>query len=67
MVNQINNLKCNKSTKDPYDIPVSLVKTAKNIIYIYLADLYNSSISKGVFPEKIKLAKVVPLLQQVPD
>jgi len=31
VVNQINNLKCSKSN-DPYDIPVSLVKMAKNVI-----------------------------------
>jgi len=61
VVNQINNLKCSKSN-DSYDIPVSLVKMVENIISICLADLYNSSISNGVFPEKLK-AKVVPLFK----
>jgi len=36
---------------------------AKNIISIYLADLYISRISNGVFSEKLKLAKVVPLFK----
>ena len=50
-----------KKSNDPYDIPVSLVKLSKKIIAPYLSDIFNHCILEGIFPEKLKLAKVIPV------
>jgi len=50
-------------------MPLSLVNVTTNIKSIYLADIYDSSISNGVFLEKLKQQKC-PLLKsgtQVPE
>jgi len=58
----INLLEDKKST-DPYDIPVRLVKLSKNILCTYLADIFNNCMQNGVFPDKLKVAKVIPIFE----
>jgi len=58
----INLLEDKKST-DPYDIPVRLVKLSKNILCTYLADTFNNCMQNGVFPDKLKVAKVIPIFE----
>jgi len=61
----INSLDDKEST-DPYDIPFILVKLSKNIICTYLADIFNHCVQNGVFPDKFKLAKVIPVFKSGP-
>ena len=57
------NLLDDKKFTDPYDIPVKLVKLSKNIMCTYLADIFNNCIQNGIFPDKLKLAKVIPIFK----
>lgn len=51
----------NKTSKDCDDIDMSLVKKVIDGIVEPLTYIYNLSFKTGVFPEKMKLAKVIPL------
>ena len=57
------NLLYDKKSTDSYDIPVRLVKLSKNIAYTYLANIFNHCVQNGVFPDKSKLAKVIPVFK----
>ena len=48
-------------TEDIYKIPIRVLKDLNEEISGPLAQIYNASFSKGVFPDKLKLAKVIPL------
>ena len=54
-----------KKSTDPYDIHVRLVKLSKNIICTYIADIFNNCVQNGFFPDKLKLAKVIPIFYLV--
>ena len=54
------NLLDNKTSTDPYAIPVRLVKLSKNIVCTCLADIFNNCVQNGIFPDKLKFAKVIP-------
>ena len=56
----IESLNQNK-TEDIYRIPIRVLKDLKEGISEPLAEIFNTSFSKGVFPDKLKLAKVIPL------
>jgi len=45
----------------PYGIPISLIKLAKPYISSPLSSIYNLSFTSGVFPEALKLSRVIPL------
>jgi len=62
---KLTNLLDDRMSTDPYDIPVRLVKLSKNIICTYLADIFNNCAQNGVFPDKLKLAKVIPIFISV--
>ena len=53
-------LKNGKST-GPFSIPVKLLKLVKSDISRPLACIFNESITLGIFPDKLKLAKVIPI------
>ena len=53
-------LKNGKST-GPFSIPVKLLKLLNPYIYKPLAQIFNESITLGIFPNKLKHAKVIPI------
>jgi hypothetical protein len=55
----INNLK-NNSSPGWDNIPNSVIKYAKNYISLPLSNIINCVINKGSFPDKLKIAKVIP-------
>ena len=58
----LNNLDTNKSS-GPSSIPAKLFKLAAPIIVLPLCKIINKFFSEGVFPEAIKIAKVIPTLK----
>jgi len=48
-----------KKSTDPYAIAVRLVKLCKYIICTYLTDIFHHCVQNGVFPDKLKLVKVI--------
>lgn len=55
----INALKTKKGHID--EIPVHIIKLNNKLFSIPLTILFNQSISTGTFPEKFKLAKIIPI------
>ena len=55
----INSLE-NKST-GPFSIPVKLLSVISDLIIIPLAFIINMSIQSGVYPELLKVVKVIPI------
>ena len=56
----ISSFRNGKST-GPYSIPVKLLKILSPYISQPLAIIFNASITLGVFPDKLKYAKVIPI------
>ena len=56
----INSMKSGKAV-GPYSFPIFLLKILCEHIAIPLCDIFNNSFSSGVFPDMMKLAKVIPL------
>ena len=50
----------NKST-GPSSIPLNLLQIVADLIIFPLCHIINMSFSKGIFPEKLKIVKVIPL------
>ena len=48
----------------PYGIQVYLLKIPSEYIAVPLCDIINDSFSSGVFPDLMKLAKVIPLYKK---
>ena len=46
---------------EPYNIPCNLLKMLNPFISPLIASLINESFSNGVFPDKLKIAKVIAL------
>ena len=44
----------------PCTIPTKMLKLARNELSIPFSDICNASFTEGVFPEKNKIAKVIP-------
>jgi len=57
----------NNKTTGPFSIPVPLSKLLKTYIAPLLSSLINDSFLCGTFPNKLRLAKVTPVLRKVPD
>ena len=53
-------LNSNKST-GPNSIPTKILKLLKNEISTHLADIFNLTLSSGVFPSILKIAKAIPV------
>ena len=62
IVIEINNLNNSKST-GPYSIPEKLLKTLHANLCKPLEILYNCSFNTGIVPNKLKLAKIIPLFK----
>ena len=61
---EINDLIANideTKANDSYDIPVKLVKLARHTISLPFSLIANSSFQNGIFPGKLKIAKVTPI------
>ena len=56
-INKLNNHKSPGVT----DIPVKIIRQAKFIIANFLVKAFNHCIESGVYPDILKLAKVIPL------
>ena len=56
-INLLDNSKC----EDTYKIPVKIIKLSKFIIAPKLCYLINYCINKGVFPNVLKIAEVLPI------
>ena len=50
-----------------YSSPVKLLKLARSFISLPLAEIFNQSILTGIYPAKLKLAKVVPVFKDDDD
>ena len=48
----------------PYSIPVFLLKILSEHISIPSCEVINDSFSSGIFPDLMKLAKVIPLYKK---
>ena len=59
----INNLKIDKAV-GPNSIPTKILKLIKHDISPILAELCNLSFSTGIFPEVLKIAKVIPIYKK---
>ena len=62
----IGTLKNGKSS-GPYSIPTKLLKILSSDIAIPLSVIVNESFAKGVFPDKLKVAKVITLHKESTD
>ena len=56
----ISSLNSNKST-GPNSIPLKILKLTQNEISQHLAHIFNLSFMTGVFPDSLKIAKVIPI------
>ena len=59
IVNMIMSFKNKKTSTE--NIPVIILKKVSNTLAPLLAELFNESIEFGIFPEKLKLGRVIPL------
>ena len=59
----IQSLTKNKSS-GPNHIPVKLLKILDPLISVQLSLIINDSFQKGIFPEKLKIAKVIPIFKK---
>ena len=50
-----------------YSSPVRLLKLAKRIISVPLSTIFNQSICTGIFPFKLKCAKIIPIFKDEDD
>jgi len=46
-----------------YSCPIQILKCAKDTICFALADIFNISINNGIYPSKLKLAKIIPVFK----
>ena len=60
IVAEINHLDSTKAT-GPFSIPIDILKLIKDIISKPLEIVFNSSLSNGIVPDKLKIAKIVPV------
>ena len=58
----IDEIDCNKSSSS--DIPAKIIKIAKEEIAEPIRNCINSSISTGIFPDKLKIADIVPVFKK---
>ena len=63
LISLIDELKCDKSSNDQF-INAKLLKACKNNICLPLMLIYNMSLSTGVVPDSLKVAKVIPLYKK---
>ena len=59
----ISSLNCSKSV-GPNSIPIYLLKILNNNISLCLSKIINDSFLHGIFPDKLKIAKVTPIFKK---
>ena len=64
IITEILTLSSNKS-HGLYSCPIRLLKYSRQILGEPLAIIFNTSIESGIFPTKLKIAKVIPIFKQV--
>ena len=57
--NLLKNLKNTKQNKN--SVPIKLVISNRDLICPFICNLINHSMNQGVFPESLKLAKIIPI------
>ena len=62
----INSLKSSKAS-GPYSIPTEILKIIKQNICYPLKEIINMSFATGVYPDKLKIAKVIPIYKNKGD
>ena len=60
IVAEINHLDSTKATGS-FSIPIDILKLIKDIILKPLEIIFNSSLSNGIVPDKLKIAKIIPV------
>ena len=50
-----------------YSSPVKLLKLANEVISVPIATIFNQSICSGIFPSKLKRAKIIPIFKDEDD
>ena len=50
-----------------YSCPTHILKCASDIIKDILADIFNKSVELGIYPSKLKMAKVIPVFKNDDD
>lgn len=63
VIKEISNLKCNKSLS-PDDISPIIIKTAATHIAPILTKIFNMSIDQEVYPDLLKISKVISLFEK---
>ena len=63
IIKLIDGLDINKSCRED-DIPIKFIKLSSNIISGFLSDIFNKCIKLGVYPNLLKVAKVVPIFKK---
>ena len=63
---QKNNNNNNKSS-GYYDISADVVRKVSNEIFVFLKHIFDISLAKGVFPDKLKIAPVTPIFKKGPN
>ena len=63
IIDIISDLSCNKAA-GPGGIPVKIMKLAKDCIANNLSLLFNLSFSSGIFPDKLKIVKILPVFKK---
>ena len=58
--NKINELNTTKAT-DIYDMPGKIIKIGSGFLSPVLANIFNQSLTTGIFPNKLKSAYVIPV------
>ena len=60
---EIKQLKSNKSPGHD-EFTIKFIKISQDIIVDSLSEIFNLSIKKGVYPDKLKIAKVIPIFKK---
>ena len=63
IIDIISDLSSNKAT-GPNSIPIKIMKLTKDCITNNLSVLFDLSFSSGVFPNKLKIAKILPAFKK---
>ena len=65
--NEISNIICSlddSKSSGPCSVPTKLLKLSADVVSIQLSDICNTSFEEGSFPDKNKMAKVIPCLKK---
>ena len=52
-----------KKSSGPSDVPLNVLRIAREIIVPHLVSIFNLSFKTGIFPDLMKLAKVIPIFK----